>query len=157
MPICWGILAFQGSSAGVAGVRLVVFRVADLVFAVEAAVVKEVLPRQKATRIPGANNAVDGLINVRGKMLTLVNARRALDYPPGGDDGPIMLLDVGDQTAGLAVADVPDLFSVAHEELAERDDLPGIDPALVRSVGRQGEVSFVLLDIEALLGPILFV
>lgn len=157
MPICWGILAFQGNPAAVAGVRLVVFRVAELVFAVEAAVVKEVLPRQRATRIPGAKRAVEGLINVRGKMLTLVDARRALNYPPGADDGPIILLDVGDQTAGLAVDNVLDLFSVAYEELAERDGLPGIDPALVRSVGRHGGVSFVLLDIEALLGPILFV
>jgi len=154
--ICWGILAFQAKVAGFAGVRLVVFRVADLVFAVEAAVVKEVLPKQRATRIPGADDAVEGLINVRGRLLTLVDARRALNYPPGSGDGPIMLLDVGAQTAGLAVDDVLDLFSVAHDELAERDGLPGIDPALVRSVGRQAGVSFVLLDIEALLGPILF-
>ena len=157
MMICWGILAFHGNVAGFAGVRLVVFRVADLVFAVEAAVVKEILPKQRATRIPGADNAVEGLINVRGRMLTLANARRVLNYPPGGVDGLIMLLDVGDQTAGLVVDDVLDLFSVAYDELAERDGLPGIDPALVRAVGRQAGVSFILLDIEALLGPILFV
>lgn len=155
--ICWGILAFQGKVAGFAGVRLVVFRVADLVFAVEAAAVKEVLPRRRATRIPGADDAVEGLINVRGRLVTLVNARRALNHPPGSCDGPIILLDVGAQTAGLAVDDVLDLFSVAYDELAERDVLLGIDPALVKAVGRQSGVSFVLLDVEALLGPILFV
>jgi purine-binding chemotaxis protein CheW len=154
---CWSILAFQGNVAGFAGVRLVVFRVADLVFAVESAVVKEILPKQNATRIPGADDAVEGLINVRGRMLTLVNARRALNYPASSGDGVIMLLDVGDQTAGLAVDDVLDLFSVAHDELEARDGLLGIDPALVRAVGRQAGVSFILLDIEALLGPILFV
>ena len=150
-------MAFQGNAAGFAGVRLVVFRVADLVFAVEAAAVKEILPKQKAVRIPGAHDAVEGIINVRGRMLTLASARGALNYPPGGAGGSIILLDVGDQTAGLAVDDVLDLFSVAHDELAGRDGLPGIDPALVRAVGRQADVSFVLLDIEALLGPILFV
>ena len=133
-----------------------VFRVADLVFAVEAAAVKEILPKCRATRIPGADPAVEGLINVRGRLLTLTDARRALSYPPGNGDGPIMLLDVGAQTAGLAVDDVLDLFSVAYDELVERDGLPGIDPALVRAVGRQAGVSFVLLDIEALLGPILY-
>ena len=130
---------------------------ADVVFAVEAAIVKEVLPMRRATRLPGADGAVEGLINVRGRLLTLVDSRRALNYPPSGNEGPIMLVDVGAQTAGFAVDDVIDLFSVAHDELAEEGDLPGIDPALVRSVGRQGDVSFVLLDIEALLGPILFV
>jgi purine-binding chemotaxis protein CheW len=128
-----------------------------MVFAVEAAVVKEILPNHRATRLPGADVAVEGLINVRGRLLTLVNARRALNYPPGDDDGPIMVVGIGEQTAGLAVDDVLDLFSVAHDDLAEQSGLPGIDPALVRSVGRQEDVSFVLLDVEALLGPILFV
>lgn len=153
---CWGILAFQSEVAGFSGVRLVVFRVAELVFAVEAAVVKEILPRRRATRVPGADDAVEGVINVRGQLLTLVNARCALNYPPGRDDGPIVLLNVGDQTAGFAVDEVLDLLSVSSEQLAERGDLPGIDPSLVRSVGRKSGVSFVLLDIEALLGPVLF-
>lgn len=143
--------------SGFAGVRLVAFRVADMVFAVEAAIVKEVLPMRRATRIPGAGAAVEGLINVRGRLLTLVNARRALNYPPSENEGPIMLVDVGAQTAGLAVDDVIDLFTIANDELADESDLPGIDPALVRSVGRQKDVTFVLLDIEELLGPILFV
>ena len=155
--ICWGILAFQGKVAGFAGARLVAFRVAEMVFAVEAAVVKENLPKHRATRLPGADSAVEGMINVRGRIITLVNARCALNYPSATIDGPIMLLEIGGQTAGLAVDDVLDLFSVDKDELAERGGLPGIDPALVRSVGQQAGVSFVLLDIEALLGPILFV
>ncbi len=133
------------------------FRVAEMVFAVEAAFVKEILPKHRATRLPGADVAVEGLINVRGRILTLVNARRVLNYPSTDDDGPIMLLEIGGQTAGLAVDDVLDLFSVAEHELAERGGLPGIDSAWVRSVGRKADLSFVLLDIEALLGPILFV
>ena len=141
---------------GFAGVRLVVFRVADLVFAVEAACVKEILPKHRATRIPGAGDAVEGLINVRGRLLPLVNARRVFNYPPGSGDGPIMVLDVGAQTAGLVVDDVVDLFSVAHEELAERGGLPGIDPALVRSVGRRVCRLFSLTS-RHYFGPILFV
>ena len=154
--MCWSILAFQGKVAGYAGVRLVVFRVASLVLAVEASAVKEILPALKATRIPGAHSAVDGLINVRGRLMTLVDARRALDLPTGAGKGTTILLDVGEQTAALAVDSVFDLFSVSQSELAERGVLPGIDSKLVRSVGRQDGTSFILLDVEALLGPILF-
>jgi purine-binding chemotaxis protein CheW len=128
-----------------------------MVFAVEATVVKEILPIHRATRLPGAHFAVEGLINVRGRVLTLVNARRALNYPSRDNDGPIILMEVGEQTAGLAVDDVLDLFSVSHDEFDGQGSLPGIDSTLVRSVGRHAGVSFVLLDIEALLGPILFV
>ncbi len=155
VTICWGILAFQSEVAGFTGARLVAFRVAEMVFAVEAAVVKEIIPMHRATRLPGAHCAVVGLINVRGRILSLVDARRALNYPPADDDGPIMLLEIGGHTAGLVVDDVLDLFSVSHDEFDGQGSLPGIDSALVRSVGRQAGVSFILLDIEALLGPIL--
>ncbi len=134
-----------------------IFRVADLVFAVEAAKVKEILPKQKATRIPGADGSVEGLINVRGRLLTLVDARRALDYPPRDSEGKIMLLDIVDRTAGFAVDDVLDLLSVDKDALSGRNNLPGIDPRLVRAVGRQEGLSFVLLDVESLLEPILCV
>lgn len=139
------------------GVRLVIFRVADLVFAVEAAKVKEILPKQKATRIPGADGSVEGLINVRGRLLTLVDARRALDYPPRDSEGKIMLLDIADRTAGFTVDDVLDLLSVDKDALSGRNNLPGLDPGLVRAVGRQEGQSFVLLDVESLLEPILCV
>ncbi len=137
------------------GVRILVFRVADLACAADAAAVREILPAQAATRIPGSPDAVDGLINVRGQLVTLVNGRHALNHPPGDGSGPIILIEVGDWTVGLAVDAVLDMFSVTPDELSERGDLPGIDARLVRAVGRRANLSFVLLDIDALLKPFL--
>ena len=153
--IRWSILASSTKMADLAGVRLVVFRVANLACAVEASVVREILPAHRATRIPGADDAVEGLINVRSRLLTLIDASRALNQPHGETDGSVVLLDVGEQVVGFAVDEVLDLFSVAASDLAERGDLPGIDPRLVRAIGRQGDLSFILLDIDALLEPIL--
>jgi hypothetical protein len=39
--------------------------------------------------------------------------------------------------------------------VAPRADLPGVDPRLVRAVGVLGEQHFILLDIDALLAPII--
>ena len=141
--------------ADLAGLRLLVFRVGDLACAAEAALVREILPAHNATRIPGADAAVEGLINVRGRLLALVDARRALNRAPGPGNGPIVLLVVGEQVAGFAVDEVVDLFSVAASDLVQRSDLPGIDSRVVRAVGSHAGVSFVLLDVDALLKPIL--
>jgi len=139
--------------ADFAGIRLLVFRVADLACAAEASVVREILPAQKATRVPGAQGAVDGLINVRGRVITLVDGRRALNQSSGGGDGSVILVDVGEWTVGLGVDAVLDLFSVSPGELAERQDLPGVDARIVKAVGQRADLSFVLLDIDALLRP----
>src|SRR2546428_9200899 len=57
------------SDAGV--VRLLIFRVGQLLCATEAERVREILPRLGATRIPGAPSVVAGLVNVRGTLVTV--------------------------------------------------------------------------------------
>jgi two-component system chemotaxis response regulator CheY len=53
------------------------------------------------------------------------------------------------------VDEVLDLLTVPSEQLEWRESLPGLDPKLVRAVGRRGEQVFVVLDTEALLAPVL--
>ncbi len=149
-------------------VRLLVFRVGGLVCAAEAAAVREILPRLKMTRIPGAPPVVAGLVNVRGTLVTVVEGWRALGQPEppvggaggaggaGGGDGTTVLLQVGSgKVLGFTVDEVIDLLAVNGDTLERRPALPGIDPTLVRAVGRRSGQLFVVLDTDALLAPIL--
>ena len=140
-----------------AGVRILVFRVADRLWAAEVGAVREILPGQEATRIPGAQGAVAGLINVRGRLVPLIDGGRALGHSTDGGGPIIVLLEVSEQMVGFTVDEVIDLVTVPTDDLSDRGDLPGVDPRLVRAVGRRGDDSFVLLDLEALLTPILSV
>ncbi len=140
-------------------VRLLVFRVGTLACAAEAATVREILPRFEPTRIPGAPALVAGLVNVRGSLVTVVDGWRALGQPapPGGPrDGTTVLLELGGgrKVIGFTVDEVIDLLSVSGETLEQRQALPGIDPTLVRAVGRRAGQLFVVLDTDALLTPI---
>jgi purine-binding chemotaxis protein CheW len=135
--------------------RLLLFRVGDLVAAVEATVVREILPAQAATRIPGAPPAVQGLINVRGELVTLVHGAVLLGRSLVGMADTLMLLRWGETGVAVAVDEVVDLVSTAEADLTSRDDLIGIDPALVRAVGRHAGRSFIVLDLDALFRPLL--
>jgi len=149
------------SDAGV--VRLLLFRVGRLVCAAEAERVREILPRREPTRIPGAPPVVSGIVNVRGTLVTVVEGWRALGQSePSAEageavSGTTVLLEVGGgkKVLGFTVDEVVDLVSVAGEALERRQALAGIDPTLVRAVGRRGGQLFVVLDIDALLTPIL--
>ena len=157
------------SDAGV--VRLLVFRVGNLLWAVEAERVREILPRLGTARIPGAASVVAGLVNVRGTLVTVVEGWRALRQPEpsadaveaaggaggAGGGGTTMLLEVnaGKKVLGFTVDEVVDLLTVSGEALEGRQALPGIDPTLVRAVGRRAGELFVVLDTDALLNPIL--
>ncbi len=160
--------------------RLLVFRVGALTCGVEVDRVREILPRLPTTRIPGAPPVVAGLVNVRGTLVTVVEGWRALGQPPPGpsaasptpiaDDaqGSTIILEVaardekngGDEPrlVGFTVDEVMDMLAGADTALADRQSLPGVDPTLVRAVGRRGGADgelFIVLDVAALLGPIL--
>jgi chemotaxis signal transduction protein len=144
-------------------VRLLVFRVGNLVCAAEVDAVREILPRLPTTRIPGAPPVVAGLANVRGTLVTVVEGWRALGQPEpaaaAAGAGSTVLLEVGEsrRLAGFTVDEVMDMLAVPPGTLEERSGggLAGIDPMLVRAVGRRGDQLFVVLDIAALLGPVL--
>jgi len=132
----------------------VVFRVGDLVCALPAAGVREVLPRLPATRIPGLPGAVEGLVNVRGGLLTVADGHVLLGRPPRpADEGAILVIDLAGRRYGLAVSQVLDFVELPRSSVAPREDLPGIDPALVRAVAVHEGRHYILLDIDALLAP----
>ena len=133
------------------------FRVGPLACAAHAEAVREILPRLPTIRIPGAPPVVAGLVNVRGSLVTVVEGWRALDQQGTADGGTTVLLEVGaDRRAlGFTVDEVLDLLAIPDDQLEPRQTLPGLDPRLVRAVGRRGGQVFVVLDTEALLAPIL--
>ena len=159
--------------------RLLVFRVGTLACAADVDQVREILPRLPTTRIPGAPPVVAGLVNVRGTLVTVVEGWRALDLPPpspppspeAGPAGSTIILELGKgedageggggtgetskQLIGFTVDEVMDMLAVGETTLEDRKGLPGVDPTLVRAVGRRAGQLFVVLDIDALLTPIL--
>ena len=133
----------------------VVFRVGDLICAAPAARVREVLPRLPATRIPGVPFAVEGLVNVRGGLLTVADAHVLLGQSARADDeGAILVLEVGGRRFGLAVGQVLDFIELPPDAIAPREALPGVDPAVVSAVAVRNDRHFILLDIDALLAPL---
>lgn len=137
--------------------RLLLFRSAGQTFAVDADAAREILPVQPATRIPGAARAVRGLVNVRGLLVTLVDAAPAIglagELAPGA--GAVLLLDHRGHRVGLVVDEVLDLVVVDGAELDARGALPGVRPDLVRAVGTAAGRPFVQLETSALLEPLL--
>src|SRR3569832_2681021 len=86
------------------------FYLDGLFFGIEVEKVQEVIRYQEMTRVPLASSVVQGLINLRGQIVTAIDLRRRLDLKPRpdgelpmnvvvrSDDGAVSLLvdEIGD-------------------------------------------------------------
>ena len=134
----------------------VIFRIGALNCAAPAGIVREILPPLPATRVPGVADAVQGLVNVRGSLLTVVDGHRLLRQERRAEDeGAIVVLEVGGKRYGLGVSQVVDFLEVPERAIAPQADLPGVDPRYVRAVGLLDDRPFLMLDLDALYGPLM--
>jgi purine-binding chemotaxis protein CheW len=134
----------------------VIFRIGEVVCAAPAGIVREILPRLPATRIPGVPDEVEGLVNVRGTLLTVLDGHLLLQQERrSSDEGAIVVLEVRGRTYGLGVGQVLDFLEVPAAAVVERRELPGVDPRLVKAVGLEADRHFILLDVEAAFAPII--
>lgn len=120
-------------------------------YACDIAAVREIVPLQAATRLPGTKPYVNGLINLRGTILTVIDLGVRLE----GDrsltvDGSIVIVEVAGRYLGLAVGDVMDVVALAVESAPhDRAD------EVVRGLGHLGGTVVIILDMPALVGQVL--
>jgi len=127
------------------------FFVADLFFGVDVLDVQEVLRAQQMTAVPRAPNVVEGLINLRGQIVTAIDMRRRLQMPPQEDDRQSMnmVIRTADGAVSLLVdeiGDVLDMDASAYERPPQN-----LDPAareIIRGVYKLKDGLLLVLDTE---------
>ena len=129
------------------------FRVGTTVYGCDIEAVREILPYRRATRLPGAPAFVQGLINIRGTIITVLDLGSRLE--PGRapvSEGSIILADFGNRSVGIVVEEVMDVRVLEEDEGA----LPSEQAeGVVRSVGHAEDTVVVLLDVHALIRQVL--
>ena len=137
-----------------ASARTLLFRVAERVYGCDIEAVREIIPYRRATRLPGAPRYVQGLINLRGTIVTVLDLGARLDGArPPVRDGSIILATHGTRVVGVAVDEVMDVRAITEEPIAaSAGDLPR---GLVRGLGHLGDGVVVLVDIHALVMQVL--
>lgn len=131
------------------------FEVAGREYAVEAARVREVTRLGRTTRVPNAAGYLRGVMNLRGRILPVLDLRTRLGAtdPEDGHTTPVVVVDRGSVVAGMIVDQVSGMIDVAPDAMqlqaAEGDDaVRRPDRARVEV----GERSILLLDLEVILG-----
>ena len=104
------------------GASGLVVQVAGTRWAIPLAGVIEVLREARLIRVPGGVPAVRGMVNHRGRILTVADAVRALELPgEGGQGRDVVIVQSAHRRFGVAVDAVVELDGEARTSLAEID------------------------------------
>lgn len=127
------------------------FLVADLFFGVDVLRVQEVLRFLPMTPVPQAPAVIEGLINLRGQIVTAIDMRRRLGLPARPDsDLPLnMVVRTEDGTVSLLVDEIGDVIDV-DQSTYERapQNLDPLARELIRGVYKLKGRLLLVLDAE---------
>jgi purine-binding chemotaxis protein CheW len=130
------------------------FRVADRVYGCDIEAVREIIPYRRATRLPGAPRYVQGLINLRGTIVTVLDLGARLDAGRAPvREGSIILATHGARVVGVAVDEVMDVQAITEEPIGTGGG--EVPRGLVRGLGHLDDGVVVLVNIHALVTQVL--
>lgn len=110
----------QPHSSEGAGTLLATFRIRHAAFAIDAVRVDEVLRVTPITRVPHAPPEVQGIINLRGRIVSILDAGLQLGMAPCTvtPDSRIFVVADREEYLGLLVDEAGDVIEAAPEEFA---------------------------------------
>jgi purine-binding chemotaxis protein CheW len=140
-------------------VHFVVFRLGDETFGLPIAAVDEVAPvPTQVTRVPKMPDFLEGVINLRGEVLPVVDQRRRFDMPKfaGGSGQRLIVVRAERHRAGLIVDHVAEVLRTEASAVEPPPELTGEAARLINGVinDRRADRMILLLNPSELLTPV---
>ena len=128
--------------------QLVVFSLGSEEYGLPITQVQEIIRYSRPRTIPSAPMSVRGVINLRGKIIPVVDLKSRLGLDSvEPDESKIVIIEAGSVTAGLIVDEVDEVITVDDEQL---EQAPTGDVRYIQAVAKVGDRLLVLLDLDAM-------
>lgn len=127
------------------------FRVDDLYFGVEVCQIQEVIRYQHTTRVPLSPTVVQGLMNLRGQIVTALTLRHRLGLKDSEDDSRPMnvVIRTADGPISLLVDEIGDVVQVDQNRFEPPPEtLQGEQRELIRGAFKLEDRLLLILDTE---------
>ena len=137
--------------------QIVLFTLADVYYGVDVGQVQGVVDVQTITKVPNAPYYVEGITNLRGEVITVLDLRKKFGVAERGEGEDFKLVVVGRGTGavGVTVDAVNVVMDLAGEVIDDIPDLvTDVSDDCFLGVARQDDFLIVLVDLLKLVGSI---
>jgi purine-binding chemotaxis protein CheW len=114
-----GVVERRGWQAVYDEIQLVLFTIAEEVYAVPVLTVEEIIRYQPITAVPRAPEFVKGVLDLRGRVIPVVDLRERLGLPPSTATSAtrIVVMEAAGSTVGLVVDSVDEVRTIGTSEV----------------------------------------
>ena len=128
--------------------KYLTFSLGNEIYGIDIKVVIEIIGIQKITAVPEVPDYVKGIINLRGKIIPVVDMhlrfrRQGREYT---DRTCVIVIEVKDVLIGLIVDGVSEVLTIDEKNVVPPPELKASQNKYIRSIGKIGEGVVLLLD-----------
>jgi len=134
--------------------QIVVFRLANEFYGVDIGAVNTIIRMQEITKIPQTPGFVEGVINLRGSIIPVIDLRKRFALPAGGTTkaSRIIVVENGGQMVGMVVDAVVETLRLSADSIEPPSPvIASIDSEYLRGVGKLENRLVILLDLDKVL------
>lgn len=134
--------------------QLVVFDLSSEAYGVDIGAVREIIRLQDITKVPRTPEFVEGVINLRGKVIPVVDLRKRFGLPAEEEskENRIVVVDIGAQDIGVVVDAVTEVLRIATESVEPPASvITTADSEYLLGIAKLDSRLIILLDLERVL------
>ncbi|MBI5587510.1 MAG: chemotaxis protein CheW [Deltaproteobacteria bacterium] len=134
--------------------QLVTFRLGNEEFSLDILKVQEIIRHMDLTRVPKTPDFVDGVINLRGRVIPVLDLRKRFGLPrdENTNETRIIVVDVDNRTVGLKVDAVSEVLRLPADTVEPPPAIiTGVESEYIKGVGKLDGRLLILLDVAKIL------
>lgn len=134
--------------------QLVTFSIGEEEFGVNILKVQEINRTMEITKVPRSPEFVEGVINLRGKVIPIIDLRRrfGLAAKPGDKDTRIIVIEINSVIVGFVVDAVSEVLRIPASTVEPPPPVvAGVESDYISGVGQLKDRLLIMLDLDKLL------
>jgi purine-binding chemotaxis protein CheW len=145
--------ATPSGSATEEGAVVLGVRLGDEDYGIDISRVREIMKRRPITPVPRQPVYVEGVMNVRGDIIPVINLRKRFDLKGAPPENPhVVIVDSAEGIVGILVDSVSEVIRLPQDRIHPAPPIArGMDGEYIRGICRVGEQLLLYLDVEKIL------
>ncbi|WP_214823225.1 chemotaxis protein CheV [Exiguobacterium sp. s28] len=135
--------------AGTNELEIVIFQSGPFIFGINVMKVREIITMLPLTPLPGTPEAIMGLIELRGEVMTVIDLPMVIGHPRDvGENDRLIVCEFNGEKSVLRVDQVTEIKRISWEQIDTPSDLARGMQGITNGVVKTGDQMIILLDYE---------